>query len=269
MTGLEFLDALPTWTLAAVIIGGSVIFSVGLQLLVRWRFGAAYIASNHEVAGFKYAVVGVAYAVLLAFVVVGVWEQYEDTDDAAQAEAERFYNLFRHSYNYPPAAGEEIRTRLLSYAMAVRDSDWPEMERGRRGSDEAAAAYAKLSYTIGQTKSDDIAMLPTILHGIDLLKEMADLRLDRLSDVGGHMTPVIWGVLILGGLITLAYPAFFATHRVTPQVLMTAGLAMIVGAIFFLTIDLNFPFTGQAHIKPGAIDEVIQRMKTEGPVGNE
>ena len=76
------------------------IFRVGLQLLVRWRLGVEFIASNHEVAGFKYAVVGVAYAVLLAFVVVGVWEQYEDTDDAAQAEAESFYNLFRHSYNY-------------------------------------------------------------------------------------------------------------------------------------------------------------------------
>jgi hypothetical protein len=266
VTGLELLDALPVWTLAAVIIGGSVLFSVGLQLLVRWRLGVEFIASNHEVAGFKYAVVGVAYAVLLAFVVVGVWEQHEDTDNAAQAEAERFYNLFRHSYNYAPDAGEKIRSTLMDYAMAVRDDDWPEMEKGHRGSEKAAAAYAKLSYIVGQTKSPDIAMLPTVLHGIDLMKEMADFRLERLSDVGGHMTPVIWGVLILGGLITLAYPAFFATHKVAPQVLMTAGLAMIVGAIFFLTINLNFPFTGPAHIKPEAIDAVIQRMKTEEPL---
>jgi hypothetical protein len=70
--GLEILNALPVWALATIIIGLSVIFSVGLQLLARWYFGVALIAANHEVAGFKYAVVGVAYAVLLAFVVISV-----------------------------------------------------------------------------------------------------------------------------------------------------------------------------------------------------
>jgi hypothetical protein len=269
MTGLETINATPVWLLASLVIGVCVVFSVGLQLLVRWIFGVEFIATNHEVAGFKYAVVGVAYAVLLAFVVVGVWQEFEDTKHAVDAEAERFYNLYRNSYNYPDADGAKIRAALMTYAVAVRNDDWPQMERGHRGSEEAAEAYAKLSYTLGQIQSNDLALMPTILHGIDLLQQTADLRLERLSDVGGHMTPVIWGVLILGGAITLAYPAFFATQKVGPQVLMTAGLAMIVGATFFLAIHLNFPFSGPDHITPDPIDRVIQRMKTEGPVGAE
>jgi hypothetical protein len=72
VSGLEILNALPVWALATIVIGLSVIFSVGLQLLARWYFGVDLIAANHEVAGFKYAVVGVAYAVLLAFVVISV-----------------------------------------------------------------------------------------------------------------------------------------------------------------------------------------------------
>lgn len=269
MTGLEIINAMPVWLLAGLVIGASVAFSVGLQLAVRWTFGVKVIATNHEVAGFKYAVVGVAYSVLLAFVVVGVWQEFEDTKHAVDAEAERFYNLYRNSYNYPEADGAKIRRALMTYAVAVRDDDWPQMEIGRHGSDEASEAYAKLSYTLGQIQSNDLALMPTILHGIDLLQQTADLRLERLSDVGGHMTPVIWGVLVLGGVITLAYPAFFATQKVGPQVLMTAGLAMIVGATFFLAIHLNFPFSGPVHITPDPIDAVIQRMKTEGPVGGE
>ncbi len=89
MSGLQILNALPLWALASLVIGVSVVFAVGLQLLVRWRYGVDFIIANHEVAGFKYAVVGVAYAVLLAFVVVSVWEEFEGTKRAVDAEAEQ------------------------------------------------------------------------------------------------------------------------------------------------------------------------------------
>jgi hypothetical protein len=183
------------------------------------------------------------------------------------AEAERLYNVYRNSYNFPEDTGKKMRDALMAYAIAVRDKDWPEMERGRRGSDAAAQAYTRLSYTIGQTKSEDIALLPSILHAINLLQQTADLRLERLSDVGGHVTPVIWDVLILGGIITLAYPAFFATKQVVPQILMTAGLAMIVGATFFLVINLNYPFSGPEGVTAAPFDQVIQRMRKENAAG--
>jgi len=269
VSGLDILNALPVWALAAIVIGVSVIFSVGLQLLARWYFGVDLLAANHEVAGFKYAVVGVAYAVLLAFVVISVWEEFETTQHAVHAEAERFYNLYRNSYNFPEATGKKMRDALMAYAVAVRDKDWPEMARGRRGSAAAAKAYTRLSYTIGQTKSEDIALQPSILHAIDLMQQTADLRLERLSDVGGHVTPVIWGVLLLGGIITLAYPAFFATTKVVPQVLMTAGLAMIIGATFFLVINLNYPFSGPEGVTAAPIDQVIQRMRQENAAGGQ
>jgi len=267
VSGLEILNALPGWGLAAIVIGLSVIFSVGLQLLARWYFGVALLAANHEVAGFKYAVVGVAYAVLLAFVVISVWNDFEGTKHAIDAEAERFYNVYRNSYNFPEATGQKMRDALIAYAVAVRDKDWPEMERGRRGSEAAAKAYTRLSYIIGQTKSEDIALQPSILHAINLMQQTADLRLETLSDVGGHVTPVIWDVLILGGMITLAYPAFFATTKVVPQVLMTAGLAIIIGATFFLVINLNYPFSGPDRITAAPIDHVIQRMREENAAG--
>lgn len=238
-------------------------FSVGLQLLTRWRFGVDLLAGNHEVAGFKYAVVGVAYAVLLAFVVVSVWNEFERIQRSVEAEAERFYNLYRTSYNFPESAGKPIRDALIAYAVKVRDQDWPEMKQGRRGSASAADAYTRLSFMVGQTKPENLGLLPSVTHAIDLLQQTADFRLERLSDVGGHVTPVIWWVLVLGGIITLAYPAFFATKSVGAQVLMTGGLAAIIGGTFFLTIVLNYPFSGPDGVIAQPIDDVIQRMRAE------
>jgi Protein of unknown function (DUF4239) len=263
LSGVEIVNALPAWALALVVISICVCFSVGLQLLTRWRFGVDFLLSNQEVAGFKFAVVGVAYGVLLAFVVIAVWSEFERTERDSYAEAERFYNLHRNSYNFPEQVGQEMRRALIAYAVEVRDSDWPMMVKGLRGSPSAAAAYDRLSLAVGQTRPDSIALLPSVTHAFDLMQQIADYRLERLSDVGGHVTPAIWGVLLLGAIVTLGYPAFFAAKNVNAQMLMTAGLAAIIGATLFLTMSMNYPFSGSERLTPKPIDDVIQRMRIE------
>ncbi|MEM7399431.1 MAG: DUF4239 domain-containing protein, partial [Pseudomonadota bacterium] len=232
MSGIQILNTMPVGALAALLIGICVIFSVGLQLLVRRIYGVDFITSNQEVAGFKYAVVGVAYAVLLAFVVVSVWEDFDETQQDIHAEAGRFYDVYRNSYDFPEEDGAKIRAAIQAYAKAVREYDWPAMREGRWGSPEAANAYTRLSRTVGNIEATRPGRLASLEHAISLQQDVADYRIWRLSDVGGHMTPMVWFVLIVGGVITLAYPAFFATKKVGPQVLMTAGLAIIVGATF-------------------------------------
>ena len=214
-------------------------------------------------AGFKFAVVGVAYGVLLAFVVIAVWSEFERTERDSYAEAERFYNLHRNSYNFPEETGNKIRQALVDYAIEVRDDDWPLMEMGLRGSPSAAAAFDRLSLAVGQTKPDNLALLPSVTHAIDLMQQIADYRLELLSDVGGHVTPAIWGVLLLGAIVTLGYPAFFAAKNVAAQILMTGGLAAIIGATLFLTVSLNYPFSGSERLTPKPFDNVIQRMRME------
>ncbi|MEZ5829240.1 MAG: hypothetical protein R3D01_13065 [Hyphomicrobiales bacterium] len=109
----------------------------------------------------------------------------------------------------------------MAYAVAAARQGLAGDGAGRRRAawPRRRACILRWSYTVGQTKSEDIALLPSILHAINLMQETADLRLERLSDVGGHLTPLIWGVLLLGGVITLAYTAFFATRQIPPQVL--------------------------------------------------
>ena len=75
------------WLLALGIVALAEAYSIGLMLLCRRQWGSDRLALNNEVAGFKFAVVGVFFAVLLAFVVVAVWEDYRDTETAVRNEA--------------------------------------------------------------------------------------------------------------------------------------------------------------------------------------
>ena len=55
--------------------------------LIRRRIGLERLATNNQIAGFKFATVGVNYAVLLAFAVIVVWEKFTDAETAVVQEA--------------------------------------------------------------------------------------------------------------------------------------------------------------------------------------
>ena len=74
-------------------------------VLLRRRFGLERLKVNNEVAGFKFATVGVLYAVLLAFAVIVVWEKYSEAENTV-ADRSR-----RGGDRLPPFQGSQRRAR--------------------------------------------------------------------------------------------------------------------------------------------------------------
>ena len=79
----------PGSLLGLIIVVFVVAASVGSLLLVRRRIALATLEQYNEVAGFIIAVIGGLYAVLLAFVVISVWEQFDAAQTNAAHEANR------------------------------------------------------------------------------------------------------------------------------------------------------------------------------------
>jgi len=81
------IDKVPGPALAV----GFVAIAIGLGLLglfvVRRSVALATLEQHNDVAGFILAVVGVLYAVILGFVVVIVWEQFDTAQSNAHQEA--------------------------------------------------------------------------------------------------------------------------------------------------------------------------------------
>ena len=67
-----FLANLPLWLLITLIVAFPTALAMSAQALIHWRIGVKRLVQNNEIAGFKFATVGVIYAVLLAFTVVVV-----------------------------------------------------------------------------------------------------------------------------------------------------------------------------------------------------
>ena len=66
-------------------------------VIVRRYIKVDQLRTNNEVAGFKFATVGVLYAVLLAFAVVVVWEKFNQAESEVAKEAGAAATVFRLS----------------------------------------------------------------------------------------------------------------------------------------------------------------------------
>jgi hypothetical protein len=253
---LRLLNELNPWLLALIVVGVAELYATGLMLLCRRRWGTDRLSLNNEVAGFKYAVIGVFYAVLLGFVVVAVWEDYRDTENAISSEAKALVDLHQVSYALPEPDGELIRKRVVSYIDDVRDSEWHTMGEGRASpSTETALKLLRQAILEGTPQqAKDIALYH---HILDLLTVVSDNRNERLAKSDGSVPSLLWFVLIAGALITLGYPSFFGTSNLAAQILMTAALAALVALTFLVALLLDYPFTGDIGMTPAAFENVL------------
>jgi hypothetical protein len=256
---IEVLNEISPWVMAIVLIAVAELYAVGLMLLTRVRCGADYLSLNNEVAGFKFAVIGVLYAVLLAFVVVAVWEDYQDTETAVRNEAKALSDLHQVSFALPETAGEDIRKHVLSYISKVRGPEWTSMAEGHANSG-AETELHHLSQAIFEARPEALKDVALYQHALDLLTTINDNRSERLDNSRGSVPSVLWLVMLAGGLVTLGYPAFFGSSNLWSQVLMTASLAALVALTLFVALVLDYPFTGDVRISPAPFEQALRQM---------
>src|SRR3954470_24635243 len=111
---------------------------VGLSVLVallgyagverRWARGTRQ--QHNDVAGFIYAVLGVIYAVLLAYVVIVVWQDFSAAHLTTQQEANLVADLYGLADQLPAPYDARVRELARAYARSVIDDEWLLLDRG-------------------------------------------------------------------------------------------------------------------------------------------
>ncbi|CAN5742102.1 hypothetical protein BH20ACT12_BH20ACT12_10660 [soil metagenome] len=112
-------------------VGGIFLVALGGLELVQRLVPADSRQQHNDVAGFIYAALGVIYAVLLALVVIAVWEEYRAADETVEQEANALAEIFWLAHRLPEPEGTHLQELAISYAEEVVDNEWPLMEQGQ------------------------------------------------------------------------------------------------------------------------------------------
>jgi hypothetical protein len=259
---MTLLKTQPLWLSSTLLIGVMTLVAMAGPIIIRRLVPLEQLRLNNEVAGFKFATVGVLYAVLLAFAVIVVWEKFSEAEDAATQEAGAVATLFRLADGLGSEAGGPLRNALINYATTSIAEDWPAMEEGK-GSRAATlalnAAYAAL-LTVTPKNDRGTAVLSEALHQLDQVTQARRLRLVLAP---GVVPGLLWFVLSVGAVATIGFTLFFGTENLRIQAMMTGILTFLICSGLLVIIATDQPFAGAVKIQPEAMKAVLEDFAAE------
>jgi hypothetical protein len=249
------IEALPTLTSGILIVGGFVLLALFIGYLVA-KFTSIEVRTAHnDRAGFILAVIGVIYAVLLAFVAIGVWERFQQAETRSYDEAGALATVYRDAGSFPGKG--RLRGALHDYVLSVIGDEWPRMHRGD---------HSDISNPILETADRDVRALPVSSMRLaniqaQMLSAMDTALLDRqtrLTVDSSGVNEIMWIVLIAGAVVTVAFTYLFGFDKTLMQELMIGGLSFLIGLVLFLIMAMDFPFRGSIAVQPEAFRALVE-----------
>ena len=244
--------------LAAILFTGAwaAVAAIGFRIALLYRPQDRQEAHNDTYSVY-FSMVGLLYAILLAFVVVVAWEQFNSAEESTHTEVTRLSNLFRDAEPFPPDNRDRIQGALVAYVQSVVDREYDAMADGESDG-LTVAAYENVWSSFYDTRVEGDGPAATFYDSaVGRLNELGEARRLRLLSSQSTIPAPLWVLLIGGGLFTIAwlFPFYMADTRVQTVAIGTVGAFM--GFVLFLIYALQHPFAGDIAIDPAVYQSLL------------
>ena len=241
-----------------VLLVSAALILAGVGLSRHWRRTRRGSSHSTELSTYV-TVIGTLYAVLVAFVLLSVWEQYDTAKDAAEREASQISDLLRLAGGLPEPAATRIKDAVREYATAVVDEEWGRMAVGGRSTRVDKALDALWKLVVGTDPAGDRAV-NVHSQALERLSSVSDSRQARLSQARPSVQTVIWVLLIFGGVLTLLSTSFLETSS-NIHLPVNAGLTLMIAFMLYLIFAFDHPFSHDVGTGPGAMRVVLESIQ--------
>jgi hypothetical protein len=249
------------WALQAVLwIGGAILFAVVGVVATRKIIHPHVREGHNDVLVPLFLTAGVIYAVLLAFVVIAMWETFDGAKANVSEEASLLVPLYRQSEDMSPAKSAEMHELLSNYAEGVING-WDHFTRTAQGSADARMAVDKIIYLFGTLTPSTKAREIVDAQFFETFSKLMEDRNKRLLQASESLSWIIWLVAVGGGALTVGMAFILYMERRTPQILMVSTLAAMIGSLLFIMAVLNKPFLGPLGITPEPFEASLALFK--------
>jgi hypothetical protein len=242
--------------LALMIVGGTVGFSVLGALIVRRFVRQSTLKAHHDVADPLLGAMGAIYAVLMAFVVVTVWQAFDKSSANVSLESNYMADIYRDAEGLSPDFRQKVSALISEYRDAVVNDEWKTMQRG-----EASLKVEKLMkqiwslYANYQPKNKTEEVFFNV--SVNKLNSFRELRRQRIIDSRAGINGLLWFVLLIGALSIICFTYLFGVEDLRAQITMLVLLSATISMIIFTIMEMDYPFTGTISIQPDAFQHVI------------
>jgi hypothetical protein len=225
--------------------------------------------AHNDVAGAIVATAGTVVAVMLSFMVIVVWQEFDASAANVQREASAVADLYLVAGNLPQPLQGELQTTLDHYVVTVVKDEWPRMRFGG-ASDEARLTAYRAGTLLASFSPSTQRQSSLQQQSLELFQTFIDARRKRLGDNAQGIPAVLWGTMLFCVCILIYLTYSFRITRIATHYVMTIGVTAIIMSILVLTAELDYPFRGDLAIAPSAFTGIAGEIDAAGlpPIEN-
>lgn len=241
--------------IALQVIVASVLALTGL-FLMRRSVRITTLESHHEVGGIIYCTVGTIYAVLIAFVVVVVYDQYRESNLRVGQEAAMLVRVKRNCEAFPDSIHRRTERLMVSYSRSMIDDEFPAMAQGRLSprTEQIYDSLWALYYHYRPADDDERLWYAEV---IDKLNELGEARRMRIQSLDFGVPAAMWAILYCGAVLTIGYCYLFGTKRALPHAVMVVILTLSILLVLILIEALDHPYWGLIRVSDASFREIV------------
>lgn len=229
---------------------------VGALFVIR-RLTSRHVREGHnDVLVPMFLTAGTLYAVLLAFLVIAVWESYGEAKANAAEEASTLATMYRQTNGMPANERDEFRRLIREYTEAVVKDEWSIQAKTGGASPVARRAVADMYRTYGSLPPAE-QTAPVSVEFLRTFSTVAADRNRRTLQAGEQLPAVLWWALIVGGAIVVGMSFFLYMEVFWPHLLMSMCMGAVIGTMLLITYAFNQPFSGPLPLDAGSFEHSL------------
>jgi hypothetical protein len=266
----SYILSLPAKMQPVVIVASTVAAAFVVSFLTRTFFSERLLVLDNGLTTSVYGTLGTTYAVLIAFVVSGVWQSFSDAGNAVKREANALTDLTFLVGSFSAERTRKIRESAKAYVQGVVER-WDLLARAALDNVPAQEinldTSSALVAAILAIKPEDARELELYGQALDLMAIWLDARRSRLRSAEGNTAGALWGLLIAGAFVLFAFHGMFVTHAWAVWAVLLLGFSFVLGLAFYLIFSLDSPFTGRLCAGPGPFLWLLKEFERSDGLG--
>lgn len=246
------------WVVGAMVVGALIAYLVRRYGLDEGR------PDNNDAAGQAFTIVGGLHAVVVAFVLISLFDAASTVRDNSYEESQALVSAAWAAESLPEPAHSQVRDLARQYAAEVTDSEWSYLQNGDMPGGDGWPLLARMRRSLDETELPDpdddwlVNQKSDAAGDLVTVYEQRQARLNAVRD--NNVGVVVWFVLSLGSVIFVLLPNLFGGTKQATHIIIVSTLAAATTLLLYAIYQMQNPFAGGAKVGPDAFQQAVARL---------
>jgi hypothetical protein len=254
----NWLLNLPLFWMAVVVLAATYLVTAGVYWVVIKLAVGDRARAFKAVSPGMLPPLGILFALLVGFIAVEVWNNFDKAKIAVATEASALRAVVLLSGNFPEEQKKRIYALVDRHIEESINKEWPAMahRQATLSTLRANAMIEALQDVLSLKPADDSQRTaqPEIMKA---LETAMDARRQRIVVSQSSVGTVKWAGIVLQALCTLIAIAMVHSDNRLASAIAMALFATGVALSLLLIAAYSRPFTGEISVKPDLLRQVV------------